>query len=77
MPAPPTWPSETLVEREVTYTLERDGTLMVVEHVPARVNPETGEQFFSPETVERLQQLLQEQPKPSRVIEAPVFDFAG
>lgn len=73
----PEWPREALEEREVTYTLEVGGRLMVVEYVPARVNMETGEQFFSPETVARLQQLLREQPKPVRIIEAPVFDFAA
>jgi YgiT-type zinc finger domain-containing protein len=49
---------ETMVERKVTYTLEMDGKFYIVEHVPARVCLETGEQFFSPETVERLQKTI-------------------
>jgi hypothetical protein len=32
--------------------------VFMVENVPARVNEETGEQFFSPSTVERLQQIV-------------------
>ena len=48
---------EDLVQRNVTYTLEMNGRLFVVENVPARVDTETGEQFFSPETVERLQDI--------------------
>ncbi|RMF31980.1 MAG: YgiT-type zinc finger protein [Chloroflexi bacterium] len=67
---------ETLVERRVTYTIEVNGELIVIENVPARVCLETGEQFFSPETVERLQQMIWEQRKPSRVIEVPVYEFA-
>ncbi len=67
---------ETLFEQEVTYTLEVEGRLIVVEHVPARVNLETGEQLFSPETVERLQKMIWEQKKPSRVMQVPVFEFA-
>lgn len=67
---------ETMVERKVTYTVEVEGKLMVVENVPARVCLETGEQFFSPETVERLQQTVWEQRKPARVIEVPVYEFA-
>ena len=67
---------ETMVERKVTYTVEVEGKLMVVENVPARVCLETGEQFFSPETVERLQQMIWEQRKPTRVIEVPVYEFA-
>ena len=67
---------ETMVERKVTYTVEVEGKLMVVENVPARVCLETGEQFFSPETVERLQQMVWERRKPARVIEVPVYEFA-
>lgn len=61
----------------VTYTLELDGMFLLIEHVPARVDPETGERFFAPETVERLQQLVWEQKRPTRVIETPVFEFAA
>jgi hypothetical protein len=41
-----------------------------------RVCVETAERFFSPETVEQLQDLIWEQREPSRVIEVPVFEFA-
>ena len=68
---------ERMVERRVTYTIEVSGKLVVIENVPARVCLETGEQFFSPETVERLQQMIWEQRKPSRVIEVPVYEFAS
>jgi YgiT-type zinc finger domain-containing protein len=47
--------NERLVERKITYTLEVNGQLIVIEDVPARVNIETGEQLFSPDTAERLQ----------------------
>ncbi len=67
---------ETMVETTVTYTLERSGKLIVVEHVPARVCKETGEQFFAPETVERLQALIDSEKKPTRVIETPVYEYA-
>jgi YgiT-type zinc finger domain-containing protein len=66
---------ETLEERKVTYTLEVDGRLVVVENVPARVNLETGEQLFSPETVRRLQHMIWEQSKPTRVMQVPVYEF--
>jgi len=36
---------ETLVEKQVTYTLELNGNFFLIENVPARVNEETGEQF--------------------------------
>jgi len=68
---------ETLVDKKVTYTLEIDGKFIVIENVPARVCMETGEQYFSPETVEQLQQIAWEQKQPVRVIETPVFKFSG
>jgi hypothetical protein len=68
---------ERLVERLVTYSVEVNGRLVVIENVPARVNDETGERFFSPETVERVQQIVREQRSPSRLIQTPVFDFAA
>lgn len=64
-----------LVEQKVTYTLLKDGLLYVIENVPARVDPETGEQYFSPHTVERLQRIILEQRRPSRFIQTPVFEF--
>ena len=68
---------ENLSEQRVTYTLEVSGRLFVVENVPARVDQETGEQFFSPETVERLQEIVHGEAKPVRVVETPVFDYAA
>ncbi|MBI3734788.1 MAG: YgiT-type zinc finger protein [Chloroflexi bacterium] len=67
--------SEHLEERKVTYTLEVNGQLMVIENVPARVNVETGEPLFAPETVEHLQKLLWEPQQPKRVIQVPVYEF--
>jgi len=64
-----------MVERKVTYTLEMEGKLYIIEHVPARVCLETGEQFFSPETVEKLQKTIWERKNPVRVIETPVFEY--
>ena len=71
-----TW-KETFVEQKVTYTLEVDGKFIIIENVPARVCLETGERLSSPETVERLQQMVWEERKPDRVIEIPVFEFAA
>jgi len=68
---------ETMITKKVTYTLEVNGKIIIIENVPARVSLETGEQFFSPETVERLQQMVWEKKKPSRMIKVPVFEFAS
>lgn len=68
--------TENLVERRVTYTLEMNGKLYLVENVPARVDEESGEQFFAPDTVERLQAIILGQEEPEKVIETPVYDYA-
>ena len=67
---------ETFVEQKVTYVLEQQGSVVIVEHVPARVCVETGERLFAPDVVERLQRIVWEQRKPTRVVETPVFEFA-
>ena len=66
---------ESLVERLVTYTLEFEGKFYIVENVPARVNEKTGEQFFSPSTVECLHKTILGHAKPRRVMETPVFEY--
>ncbi|MCL4265709.1 MAG: hypothetical protein KJ069_21025 [Anaerolineae bacterium] len=68
---------ERLVEKKVTYTLLKDDRFYIIEGVPARVNVETGEQLFSPETVEKLQQIIWEQKKPARQITTPIYEFAS
>jgi len=67
---------ETMIETEVTYTLEHSGKIFIIKHVPARVCRETGEQYFSPETVEHLQFLIKSRKKPDKVVETPVYEYA-
>ncbi len=67
---------ENFVEQKVIYTLLKDGKFFIIEHVPARVNVETEEQFFSPQTVERLQRIIWGERQPVRFIQTPVFEFA-
>jgi YgiT-type zinc finger domain-containing protein len=67
---------ETMIETEVTYTLEDGGQFYIIEQVPARVCKETEEQFFAPETVEHIQELIKSKKEPDRVIETPVYKYA-
>lgn len=66
---------ETMVETKVTYALEHGGRFFIIEEVPARVCNETGEQFFSPETVEHLQSIVASKKTPDKVIETPVYTY--
>jgi YgiT-type zinc finger domain-containing protein len=70
-------PTETMEERQVTYTVEAEGRIIVIEHVPARVCVETGEQFFSPQTVERIHAIVRGGGKPARTVQTPVYEFAA
>ena len=68
--------TEKFVDQKVTYTLFKDGKFYIIENVPARVNQETGEQFFAPQTVEHLRQIISGGGRPRRVIQTPVYEFA-
>jgi YgiT-type zinc finger domain-containing protein len=67
--------NKTMVERKVTYVLELDKRVIIIENVPARVCLETGEKFFSPETVEKIQETVWSKKKPWRLVETPVINF--
>ena len=71
------WQSEQLTDMLVRYLLDIDGHILVFENVPARVNQETGEQFFSPATVRKIQQIAMSSQSPARTIQAAVFEFAA
>lgn len=46
------------VEQKVTYFLETENGIVIVENVPARVSVQTGERLFAPAVVEQLQELI-------------------
>jgi YgiT-type zinc finger domain-containing protein len=71
----PDW-RETFEERFVTYTQALEDRFIVIEHVPARICRETGEQLFSPETVSRIQAIVRGQRRPARLLQTPVYEFA-
>jgi hypothetical protein len=66
---------ELLVDRVVHFAMEVDGELVIIEKVPARVNPETGEQLLSINTIRRLKEMIKERKNPARVIKTPVYEF--
>ncbi|MEL6606581.1 MAG: YgiT-type zinc finger protein [Cyanobacteria bacterium J06614_10] len=68
---------ENLVEKQVTYTLNLNGKIFLIDNVPARVNEETGEQFFSPSTVERLQQTILDGKEPEQNGQVPVSNYSN
>ena len=67
----------TVVDREVSYTIEFEGRLHIVVHVPAKKCLQCGERLYSPETVEKIQKAIWQKRKPDRVIETPVIDYVA
>jgi YgiT-type zinc finger domain-containing protein len=67
--------AETFVDRRVRYNIDLGDRLVVIEDVPARVCEQTGEQFFAPETAERIWQIVHGRGRPARVMQADVYDF--
>jgi YgiT-type zinc finger domain-containing protein len=61
-----------MIETTVNYTREYQGRLDLIQHVPERVCQETGNEFFAPETVEHVQELIHPGATPAPVIETPV-----
>jgi YgiT-type zinc finger domain-containing protein len=62
-----------------TYVHQIDGRLTAVTSVPVETCPQCGEQYFSPETVDRLQHLLThgaDAKSPPKTIEVPAFPFS-
>ena len=66
---------EMLVEKNVTYIFNLSGQIVLIENVPARVNEETGEEFFSPSTMEQLQKTILETETPDHFVQDPVYNY--
>ena len=47
-----------MINKKVTYKLTYNNKLYTVKNVPAQVCKKTGEQFFSPQITEKLQELI-------------------
>jgi hypothetical protein len=69
--------NEQFVKKEVTYILETDDGIVIVENVPARVSMQTGERLFAPAVVEQLQELIWHRNEPKRMVQTPVYEFAA
>ncbi len=60
--------------RTVVHTVKRQGEVVVIDHVPAEVCNICGDVLFAPETVRRIEALLQATPPPDRKV--PLYEFA-
>ena len=67
-------------DRTTTYTQEVHGHIAVITEVPVLACVQCGEQYFSPETVDRLHELIAlgaAGGPPQKTIEVPVYSFSA
>ncbi|MEW6378091.1 MAG: YgiT-type zinc finger protein [bacterium] len=66
-----------LEDRTISYAIEYEGHLHIIEHVPVKECLQCGERLYSPQTVEKIQNAIWHGQKPDKVIETPVIDYAS
>ena len=62
-------------ERKVVHTVKQNGRVVVIDGVPAEVCPVCGDVLFKPDTVRRIEAILQCAGTPNRT--APVYEYAS
>jgi YgiT-type zinc finger domain-containing protein len=61
-------------ERKVVHTVRHRGEIVVIEGVPAEVCSVCGDVLLTPETVRRIEALLEQRAEPSAT--APLYQYA-
>ena len=61
-------------EQLIVHTVRYREQLIVIDHVPAEVCSECGDVLLKPETVRRIETLLQTTTSPARVV--PLYEYA-
>ena len=61
-------------ERRVVHTVRRRGQVIVIDHVPAEACSICGDVLFRPETVHRIEQLLENTGQPDSTV--PLYEYA-
>jgi len=59
----------------VIYSQVHNGQLVAVENVPADVCPRCGEQYFAPETADKIQKVIYSGDA-TKKLEIPLFDYS-
>ena len=61
-------------ERKILHTARHKGQVMVIDHVPAEVCTVCGDVLLKPETVRRLERMLETPSPPSKSV--PLYEYA-
>lgn len=67
--------NETVMATGLTHTVPQGGSFGIVEHVPARVCKETGEELFSCAAATPVQALVKSNRTLGRVMQTPVHPY--
>ena len=60
--------------RSVLHTVRREGQVIVIDHVPAEVCAVCGDTLLQPDTVRKIEALLQQRRQPASRV--PLYEFA-
>ncbi len=60
-------------ERKIVHTVRYQGKVVVIDHVPAEVCDVCGDVLLKPETVRKIEKLLDMPPKPANQV--PLYEF--
>ena len=66
-----------LEDREVTFVYDYDDNYFFISHVPAEVCLQCGEKTYSPKVADELIRLAKKEFAPTKIIQVPVFEYAG
>ena len=61
-------------ERRIVHTVKHHGNVIVIDHVPAEVCSVCGDVLLTPDTIRRIEKLLEATPKPTKAV--PLYEFA-
>jgi len=61
-------------ERKIVHTVRHKGQVTVIDHVPAEVCSICGDVLLTPETVRRIEVLLQQATQPAASV--PLYEYA-
>lgn len=61
-------------ERKIVHTVRHKGEVIVIDHVPAEVCSVCGDVLLKPETVRRIEKLLQTASRPTSTV--PLYEYS-
>lgn len=60
-------------EKVIIHTVQREGEVLVFDHVPAEVCSVCGDTLLAPDTILHMEDLLKEKVKPERMV--PLYEY--